>query len=805
MTDVDRLRQALDELKLRLSRGDLGREEYRQLREEILGDLSSEQLRALGVGAASTPGPLPGTPTPAPPPTPAGGGIPGPSGGSGKGVRTRRATLAEPRMETGDVLADRWRIVRELGRGGFGVVFEAEDLRLEKTQAVKVLDPAMVARPDLLKRFRREVALTRELVHPRVVRVFEYVEQEAEGLALFSMEYVKGSSVRLLLEAARGRKEAIPIGLSLAIVEEVLEALEAAHGAGVIHRDVTPANILLSGGSADALLEGGALGSSVDPQVKLVDFGIAGAIERSELSQKSRVLGTAAYVAPEVLDPSAEVTPAADLYGAGAVLYELLTGKLPLGRFEDPSVYRKDVPKDVDDLVLSLLSPVPGRRPSSREAMQTVAALRTEAEREVARVAARRRLRGEMEEGLTKGDEAVVRRALTALSADIDAATSSRAREFLTSRERKREIDGLTKALGLAIASEDEERARQEAGRLRSFLGNEAARNDDLRQAARWLEQKERDREQKEEARRAAEAEAKRREEAAREKAEQARREWEEADRQRRQAEQRQAEQWQREAAERQRIEARAQAGHVEPARAADSASKARPSVSLVWLFVGFVVAAGIGVGGLKYHETTQAQGRLQKAVAEERARADQEARDRQAAEQKASETAEARERDRVEQQHKDAAAAEKRKQEEEARQAEQAAQKKREAAAVAEAPSVDVWRDPTTGLMWAKRDNGSDVTWVQADQYCRAFGGGGYHDWRLPTMNELEPLFDKNRPEAGNIRSPLTVTGWWVWSSEKGGSSEAWNFDFFSGHRHWNSLGYSPNHGALCVRRPRG
>ena len=755
----------LTALKARLARGEIDEATYDRQREKLLADLTPAERAEFGITGAGTPAPLQtpwsphaGTPTPAPV---------GPSGGSGKGLRTRFNQLADLRMEPGEMLADRWRIVRELGRGGFGVVFEAEDLRLEKTQAVKVLDPAMVARPDLLRRFRREVALTRELVHPRIVRVFEYVESEAEGLALFSMEYVKGSSVRSLLETARTRKEAIPVGLSLAILEQVLDALGAAHAAGVIHRDVTPANILLAGVTVEALLEPGESGETADPQVKLVDFGIAGAIERSELSQKSRVLGTVAYVAPEVLDPAAEVTPAADVYGAGAVFYELLTGEAPLGRFEDPSRIRAGIPTSLDELATALLARTPRTRPGVADARVQVAKALEQA---------RKRM----------GPPAI--RVIPAAPPPLKPPPPHEFEE----RERMR------------LAQAEAERQRQEGERVRQA------------------------------------EEARRREEAAKLKTQQARREQEEAARR-------------REAAERQRegVEARTQA-RATPTRPSPIVGSAlvtsRPTVGAGRTLVGIVVAAVLVVvvavlsfGGFYVYQSVQEKERLQKVAAEEKARADGEARERQGAEQRARDEAAARERGRKEQQAQDAAAAEKRREEEEARQAEamtqrkreaeqaaqkqqeeaQALQRRREAAAVprVEPPAAkpaaataapraavpasdDVWTDPSTGLMWPKRDNGSDVNWGQADQFCRAYGGGGFHDWRLPKQDELERLYDKSRRDANYIKSPLTMTGWSAWSSEKQKGDVVYGFLFHGGVRSFSPPGGGPHDRALCVRR---
>ena len=236
----------------------------------------------------------------------------------------------------------------------------------------------MVAREELLERFRREVRSTRSLVHPRIVRVFDYREDLSQGLALFSMEYIEGASVAGLLASARARKDEVPVPLALSILAQVLEALAAAHEQGVIHRDVTPANILLAGGTAEELLAA----PKGDPKVKLVDFGIAGALERSELSQKSRVLGTGPYVAPEVLDPDVEVTSAADVYGAGAVFYELLTQKMPQGRFPDPSQLREGLDPGIDRLALELLASEPERRPKARAGSEAVLYLQGEEERQ---------------------------------------------------------------------------------------------------------------------------------------------------------------------------------------------------------------------------------------------------------------------------------------------------------------------------------------------------------------------------------------------------------------------------------------
>jgi len=416
MADVSKVKDRLERLQDRLADGGLDAAAFQQQVELLLMGLSpAERAQVLGTPTPSgtpvpgTPWPQPGTlgprsgrPSPWPQPAGTPGPVLGPSGGAGSGLRTAVPRLAELELGPGTVLLGQWRIVRELGRGGFGAVFEAEELNLGQTQALKVLDPAMVAREELLARFRREVALMRQLVHPRIVRVYDYREDRGEHLALISMEYVAGCAVREVLVTARSRKAPIPVGLALTILSQTLEALAAAHGQGVIHRDVTPGNILLAGGTAEELLAawgeepasrrtGEAAGGTgahaaggrevlLDPQVKLVDFGIAGLVERTELSQKSRVMGTTGYVAPEALDADAEVTAAADVFGAGAVAYELLCGKVPLSTtFRDIVNFRPKLARWLADVVMGLIAGEPARRPAAGVALSALAHARNAA------------------------------------------------------------------------------------------------------------------------------------------------------------------------------------------------------------------------------------------------------------------------------------------------------------------------------------------------------------------------------------------------------------------------------------------
>ena len=159
--DLGTIRQALTRLKLRLAGDEINEETYDRLVERVCAGLPAEERVRLGL----TPTPVPVTPGPSPHPSPR----VGPSG-----VDTLVPKLSDLKLEPGSELLGQWRITRELGRGGFGAVFAAEELKLEEVQAVKVLDPAMVAQAELLARFRREVKLMRRLRHPHIVQVFDY-------------------------------------------------------------------------------------------------------------------------------------------------------------------------------------------------------------------------------------------------------------------------------------------------------------------------------------------------------------------------------------------------------------------------------------------------------------------------------------------------------------------------------------------------------------------------------------------------------------------------------------------------------
>ncbi|HSD30493.1 MAG TPA: protein kinase [Gemmatimonadales bacterium] len=216
-------------------------------------------------------------------------------------------------LKTGDHFAQRYEILAVLGRGGMGTVYRARDQELEEEVAIKTLRPEFVSDLNLLMRFKDEIRLARRLSDPNIVRTHDFGEWS--GVCFLTMEYVEGITVRELIDT-RGR---LGVSSALAIGTQLAHSLAVAHEHGVIHRDIKPQNMLLDD-----------LGV-----LKVMDFGVARLAERStSITEAGLVVGTPAYMPPEQLMAEA-VDARSDLYAAGVVLYECLTGQPP---FQAPSV-----------------------------------------------------------------------------------------------------------------------------------------------------------------------------------------------------------------------------------------------------------------------------------------------------------------------------------------------------------------------------------------------------------------------------------------------------------------------------------
>ena len=233
-------------------------------------------------------------------------------------------------------------ILECLGRGGMGVVYKARQPRLDRLVALKILAPEKERDPRFAERFTREAKALARLNHPNIVTVHDF--GEANGFYYLMMEYVDGANLRQLLRAGKTTPEE-----ALTIVPPICEALQYAHQQGIVHRDIKPENILLD----------------KQGRVKIADFGIAKLLgldrQAEPLTGDQQVMGTPHYMAPEQVEKPATVDHRADIYSLGVVFYEMLTGELPLGKFQAPS---KKVQVDVrlDEVVLHALEKEPDRR-----------------------------------------------------------------------------------------------------------------------------------------------------------------------------------------------------------------------------------------------------------------------------------------------------------------------------------------------------------------------------------------------------------------------------------------------------------
>jgi len=251
----------------------------------------------------------------------------------------------------------RYRVLARLGRGGMADVYKAFQPSLDRYVAIKVLHPSMVDDKEFIGRFQREAKSVAALRHPNIIQVFDY---DSQGDTYYMvMEYIDGPTLRAALEDLHDRREHVPLDVALRIVSDVGAALSYAHEAGVVHRDVKPANILLERSG----------------RVILTDFGVAKILTGTKVTVTGTVLGTPAYMSPEQ-GMGEHGDSRSDIYSLGVVLYELSTGRLPfdadtplavlLKHVHDPLPLPRQVnpslPEEVERIILKALAKEPSDR-----------------------------------------------------------------------------------------------------------------------------------------------------------------------------------------------------------------------------------------------------------------------------------------------------------------------------------------------------------------------------------------------------------------------------------------------------------
>ncbi|MBN2309172.1 MAG: protein kinase [Candidatus Hydrogenedentes bacterium] len=277
---------------------------------------------------------------------------PGPKGPRGSGP-------ARPNpfsFQRGQNVANRYTVIKMIGRGGMGCIYLVQDNVLKEQVALKTLLPEFARDRTVVERFYNEARIARQLSHPNVVRVHDI--GIADQVMYISMEHLSGKALRTVLDELMPG-DRLPVKTTLRIMDQLCAALEYAHDF-TVHRDIKPENVMILD----------------DGSVKLMDFGISKLMANTRLTSTAMVMGTPHYMSPEQLKDSSTVDARADLYSLGVMLYEILAGNLPTGVPKPASQITRDVPPALDPIVEKCVDPDPAKRYQSagelRQALQGV-------------------------------------------------------------------------------------------------------------------------------------------------------------------------------------------------------------------------------------------------------------------------------------------------------------------------------------------------------------------------------------------------------------------------------------------------
>jgi serine/threonine protein kinase len=256
-------------------------------------------------------------------------------------------------MNVVSALEGRYQVLKELGRGGMGIVFQAYDKQLKEQVAIKILSPLLANDPEALERLKREVSAARRITHSNVIRIHDIAE--TNGLHYVSMEFFAGTNLKEYIKRAGH----LSIMEAFNIASQVCDGLQAAHAQGVIHRDLKSQNIIINAAN----------------QIKIIDFGLAHTQQMQGLTATGLIMGTPEYMAPEQVSGK-KVDERADVYSLGIILYELFTGRVPFSgnsaisigfqQVKDspprPCSINPQIPAAVEEIILKALQKDPMMR-----------------------------------------------------------------------------------------------------------------------------------------------------------------------------------------------------------------------------------------------------------------------------------------------------------------------------------------------------------------------------------------------------------------------------------------------------------
>ncbi len=588
-------------------------------------------------------------------------------------------------LEPGTVIRGKYRIVRQLGRGGMGTVYLAEHILLNRPRALKFISSELSQDAAFLRRFRHEAQAAIELRHPNIVEVVD-LDQAEDGSPYIAMEYVEGPDLRHALESG-----AFSVERALAIVRGITLGLGVAHAKGIIHRDVKPENILLAS----------VHGAPETP--KLLDFGIAAMKESVTVASRTHgLMLTPPYAAPEQWKgmASEELDGRVDLYALGGVLYEVLTGQTAFHAHNTegwmyqhlhqqpppPSQLRPELAnwRGLDALVLRLLAKERQRRPGNVGELLGL----LDGVRYVASIVQRKDVSKSLSLYLTAPATflrrfATVKWAIVAAAIVVGAGILLAVHAFLS-----------TSATAVPVLTPGEGTYAE----AQSVSISDATPNAVIHYTVDGSPPTE--------------------------------------------ASPIYTQPFTLQATQAALPLVSSGKAHAEGTviRAIAIAKGHTPSADITGVYIWSRNARSANLqGGSSYDHD-------KKEILER----EQQAQDKMTPEE-----------------------------------------------------ALGVWTDPATGLMWEKKDNGSDVNWQKATDYCRNLQLAGHSDWRLPAIGELQGIYDSKANVGGlHVKGNLQLSGW-HWSSTPGNASgEARYFFFTDGERGSDKLTYSYGKRALCVRK---